>query len=54
MSFSWLFGLGYFVFPSARIAQIVYHSFAHDEDAPRAKGEKQIELDGNRIRLWVV
>lgn len=43
--------LGYFEFPSPSIARIVYHSFAHDEDAPRAKGEKQLEMDGNRIKL---
>ncbi|KAI6189586.1 hypothetical protein M3Y97_00024400 [Aphelenchoides bicaudatus] len=44
---------GYFEFPSASIAQIVYHSFAHDEDAPRAKGEKQLNVDGNRINFVI-
>jgi hypothetical protein len=43
--------LGYFEFPTATLAEIVYNSFAHDQDAPRVRSEKSLELDGNLIKL---
>ncbi|KAI6213770.1 hypothetical protein M3Y94_00190700 [Aphelenchoides besseyi] len=42
---------GYFDFPSDRVASMVFNSFGHDEEPPRSKVEKQLLVEGNRLKF---
>jgi len=44
---------GFFQFPSENVAQIIFNSFASDEEAPRVRSERMMELDGNRIKFSI-
>lgn len=45
------FRSGRFEFASERVATMIFHSFGHDEEPPRSRVERELVIDGNRLKL---